>query len=51
MTYPHLFSPAGVGAKTSPNRLVSQAMEGNDGCVLFNDYYRGLFRDPDKGGA
>lgn len=31
MNYPNLFSPYKIGNKTAPNRLVSQAMEGNDG--------------------
>ncbi len=32
MTYPkELFTPCQIGNKTAPNRLVSQAMEGNDG--------------------
>jgi 2,4-dienoyl-CoA reductase-like NADH-dependent reductase (Old Yellow Enzyme family) len=29
--FPHLFSLCKIGAKTAPNRLVSQAMESNDG--------------------
>lgn len=33
MNYTNLFSPAEIGNKPAPNRLVSQAMEGNDGDV------------------
>lgn len=31
MKYPNLYASFKIGSKTAPNRLVSQAMEGNDG--------------------
>lgn len=31
MKYPNLYTSFKIGSKTAPNRLVSQAMEGNDG--------------------
>ena len=33
MNYKNLYSPGQIGNRTAPNRLVSQAMEGNDGDV------------------